>query len=354
MTAGGLFFESARSRTTLFTALPALTLLVAPTFSDRMASLPTAVHLSVRSLTKRYDARDILRGVSFEVPPGEIFALLGPNGAGKTTTLECILGLRRPDSGRILLGEIDAVVQPEAAKQLVGAQIQSASLQDQITPRQALRLFGSFYRHAAPVDALIDQFGLGEKADAPFASLSAGQKQRLFLALAFVNQPRVLLLDEPTVGLDPRSRRDLHQSIVQLRAAGCAVLFSTHDLDEAAQVCDRIGILDGGRIIAVGTAAELVARSRALPRLIVHTSRSLPATSLAEIPGAIAAQQDGPHCSLTTPDPNSAISALVKTLHRHGIDLLDLQVKRPSLEDVFLELTGRTYSPGHDTQEVST
>ena len=308
--------------------------------------------LSVRALTKRYGAVDALRGVSFEIAAGEIFGLLGPNGAGKTTTLECILGLRRPDSGKILLGEIDVLAQPKAAKQLVGAQIQSASLQDLITPRQALRLFAAFYRNAARVDTLIEQFGLGEKADAPFASLSGGQKQRLFLALAFVNQPSVLLLDEPTVGLDPQSRRELHQAIVGLRSDGRAVLLSTHYLDEAQQLCDRIAILDAGRIIAVGTATELIARSSALPQLIVRTTRRLPASLLAALSGTDLIKQDDAICRLSIRDANSTIAVLVNGLQGHGIDILDLQVQRPSLEDVFIELTGRAYSSIHDTEET--
>jgi len=317
-----------------------------------MAAPPLAP-LRLRALTKRYGAVEALRGVSFEVASGEIFGLLGPNGAGKTTTVECILGLRRPDSGEIFLGEIDALAHPEAAKQRLGAQIQSASLQDLITPRQALKLFASFYCQAAPVERLIEQFALGEKADAPFASLSGGQKQRLFLALAFVNQPSVLLLDEPTVGLDPRARRELHHTILGLRAAGRAVLLSTHYLDEAEQLCDRIGIIDSGRIIAVGTPAELVARSTALPRVSVRTTRALPAAVLAELRNVAVLNQAETTCLLATPDPQPTLAALVKTLPLHGIDILDLRVQQPSLEDVFLELTGRMYSSHGDKPEAS-
>lgn len=310
---------------------------------------PSPAFLRVCALTKRYGTVEALRGVSFEIAAGEIFGLLGQNGAGKTTTLECILGLRGPDSGQVFLGELDALVQPEAAKQLLGAQIQSTALQDLITPRQALRLFASFYRNAARVDSLIEQFALGEKADAPFASLSTGQKQRLFLALAFVNQPQVILLDEPTTGLDPRSRRELHQLILNLRAAGRAVLFCTHDLDEAAQLCDRIGILDAGRIIATGTVAELIARSSALPRIRLRTTRPLPPALLAELPKTSLISQDDAVCRLSAPEPNTTIAALVTGLQREGIEIVDLQVERASLEDVFLEITGRVYSAGSDT-----
>lgn len=310
----------------------------------------SSVPLRVRALIKQYGAVEALRGVSFEAVPGEIFGLLGPNGAGKTTTIECILGLRRPDAGEIFLGELDALARPEAAKQLLGAQIQTASLQDVITPRQALRLFAAFYRNPASVDALLAQFGLNEKANAAFSSLSGGQKQRLFLALAFVNQPRIVLLDEPTTGLDPRSRRELHQLILNLRATGCTVLLSTHALDEAQQLCDRLAIIDRGRIIAAGTAPELLARATATPRLSLRTTRPLPPALLAELPGAALLSQDGGLCRLTAPEPHAVIAALVNRLPQHGIEIVDLQVQRASLEDVFLELTGRAYSPNNDSE----
>jgi len=221
------------------------------------AATPTSV--SVRGLARRYGAVEALRGVTFEVGKGEIFGLLGPNGAGKTTALECILGLRRPDSGSVEIEGFDAILHPEEAKQRVGALLQGAALQDKITPRRALGLFASFYREAAGVEALIERFGLGEKSDSAFETLSGGQRQRLFLALAFVNNPGLVVLDEPTAGLDPKSRRELHDSIAGMRDAGRSVLLSTHDLDEAHRLCDRVGILDGGKIVALGRPGDLVA-----------------------------------------------------------------------------------------------
>ena len=181
---------------------------------------PLTAGVSVRELTKRYGAVEAVRGVSFEVAAGEIFGLLGPNGAGKTTTLECILGLRRPDAGSVAIDGVDTGTQPERARQKVGAQLQAATLQDKITPHQALRLFAAFYRAPAEVGALITRFNLSAKANAPFESLSGGERQRLFLALAFVNDPRLVILDEPTAGLDPQTRRELHRIIVELRTAG--------------------------------------------------------------------------------------------------------------------------------------
>jgi ABC-2 type transport system ATP-binding protein len=220
------------------------------------SATPTSVR--VRDLARRYGPVEALRGVTFEIARGEIFGLLGPNGAGKTTALECILGLRRPDSGSIEIEGIDAVAHPHEAKQRVGALLQAAMLQDKITPRRALGLFASFYREAADVESLIERFGLVEKSDAAFGTLSGGQRQRLFLALAFVNNPRLVVLDEPTAGLDPKSRRDLHASIAGMRDSGRTVLLSTHDLEEARQLCDRIGIVDRGRIVALGRPDELI------------------------------------------------------------------------------------------------
>lgn len=303
-----------------------------------------AASISIRDLTKRYGPVEAVRGVSFEVAPGEIFGLLGPNGAGKTTTLECLLGLRRPDSGSINLGGIDALAHPTQTRQRVGAQLQSAALQDKITPRQACRLFASFYAHAAKVDELLAQFSLLTKADAPFDSLSGGQRQRLFLALAFVNRPQLVVLDEPTAGLDPRSRRELHQLIRDRKSAGCAVLLSTHYLEEAHLLCDRIAILHAGRIIASGTPDELIARSHAHPRLTFKTGRPLDAAQVAALPAVVSHQSQGGAWMLATREINRTVSGLVQTLEAGGNEMLDLQIHRPSLEDVFLELTGKSWS----------
>jgi ABC-2 type transport system ATP-binding protein len=305
-----------------------------------MPPSPTA-SISVRDLAKRYGSVKAVRGVSFEVAPGEIYGLLGPNGAGKTTTIECLLGLRRPDAGSINLGGIDALSQPSQARQLVGAQLQSASLQDKITPRQACRLFASFYREAAQVDELLAQFSLLAKADASFDSLSGGQRQRLFLALAFVNRPRLVVLDEPTAGLDPLSRRELHHLITSQKSAGIAVLLSTHYLEEAHLLCDRIGILHEGRIIASGTPGELIARSRAHPRLTFKTAQPLDAAQVAALPAVVNHQFQTNGWMLATREVNRTIRGLVQALEAGSNEMLDLQIHQPSLEDVFLELTGK-------------
>lgn len=305
---------------------------------------PKPASVRVRDLAKRYGPVEALRGASFEVAAGEIFGLLGPNGAGKTTALECILGLRRPDSGEIEIAGVDALARPHEAKQLVGAQIQAATLQDKITPRRALGLFASFYRRPAGVGELVERFGLSEKADAPFDSLSGGQRQRLFLALAFVNNPSVVLLDEPTAGLDPGSRRDLHDSIAGMRESGRTVLLSTHDLEEAHRLCDRIAIIDNGRIIAAATPADLIAGSRSSPSVLVRTSRPLEESRLKSLPGVTSCRQKDGGWLLGTFDVNETIIGLVRAAEQGRNELLDLRVVRPSLEDVFLSLTGRAWS----------
>jgi len=298
----------------------------------------------VRDLAKRYGAVEAVRGVSFEVAQGEIFGLLGPNGAGKTSILECLLGLRRPDSGTLEIEGVDAVEKPALAKARVGAQIQLASLQDKITAREALGFFASFYREHADVDGLIGRFELTAKADAPFDSLSGGQRQRLFLALAFVNNPRLVVLDEPTSGLDVHSRRELHRLILGLRSSGQTVLLSTHYLEEAHALCDRVAILCEGRIVAAAGPAELVSRARARPRLEIRTARAITAAEASALPGVAGCRVDGNACSLETTDTGATTAALMKRLDADGNALLDIQIKRPSLEDVFIELTGRAWS----------
>ncbi len=314
--------------------------------------LPTSA-LSVTGLRKQYNGRDAVRGISFEIDTGEIFGLLGPNGAGKTTTLECILGLRQPDGGVILINGEDPRHHPSRSKRSVGAQLQGAMLQDKITPRMALRLFGSFYDQPLPAEELLARFHLDEKSDAPFATLSSGQKQRLFLALALIHHPALLMLDEPTAGLDPQSRRELHALICEIRSEGRTVLLSTHDLDEAGQLCDRIGIMDAGRLVEVAPPGEMISRSRAPARLIVRTAPPMEAGLVETLPHLAGATFGDHGWILETREPNRVLAGLVRLLDDAGIELLDVEMRRPSLEDVFIELTGRSWSGQDSTAEAS-
>jgi ABC-2 type transport system ATP-binding protein len=294
----------------------------------------------VRDLGKRYGDVEAIRGVSFDVAEGEILGLLGPNGAGKTSALECVIGLRRPDSGAIQVCGVDALGYPERVKQYLGAQLQATALQDKITPREAIELFASFYEDPASPDELIARFQLSEKQDATFDTLSGGQRQRLALALAFVNKPRVLFLDEPTTGLDPQSRRELHESIRRMRQERRTVLLTTHYIEEAQQLCDRVAIIDHGRVIATGTPDELIARSQTLSVLAFQTSCPIDASRLAALPGAsdVAWQED--RGSLRTGAVGACLIELVRLLEAQHAELIDLQLRKPTLEDVFIELTG--------------
>lgn len=299
-----------------------------------------AAAVIVHNLVKRYGTIEAVRGVGFEAGAGEIFGLLGPNGAGKTTTVECLIGLRRPDAGRVEITGIDALARPSEVKQRIGAQLQATALQDKITPREALTLFGSFYDRRPDVQTLIDRFALAEKADAPFDTLSGGQRQRLALAVAFVNEPAVLFLDEPTAGLDPQSRRELHESIRQMRAEGRTILLTTHYIAEAHDLCDRIAIINQGRIVASGSPAELIAASKALAMIVVRTSLPLDGGRVLALAAVRDATAEGNAWRIKTTDVSRTMIELVKLLEASQNELLDLSIQRPSLEDVFIELTG--------------
>jgi ABC-2 type transport system ATP-binding protein len=278
-------------------------------------------------------------GVSFNVEAGEIFGLLGPNGAGKTTTLECLIGLRDPDDGVVTVCGIDARRHPRELKRRIGAALQTTALQDKITPREAIALFGALYGTGANPDRLLERFDLREKADAAFDTLSGGQRQRLALALAFVNAPEVIVLDEPTAGLDAHARRELHAAIRSFRQDGVAVLLSTHDLDEAQQLCDRVAIMSSGRVAATGAPADLIAGSRALHAVILSTSSPIASALLTSLPDVHDVTCDGATARFRTSNPHRALAALTALLDAHAIAIIELHLQKASLEDLFIELT---------------
>ena len=314
-------------------------------------------HLVVRELRKRYGTIEALRGVSFDVQRGETFGLLGPNGAGKTTTLECLAGLRRPDGGEIALDggglagrgakdnrDLSASLRiteegGAGARERMGVALQTTALQDKITPREALRLFGSFYRESEAPERLIERFGLSAKADARFESLSEGQRQRLALALAFVNRPEIVLLDEPTSGLDPTARRELHEEIRRMKAEGRTVVIATHYLEEAEELCDRIAIVAAGRVIAVGSPRELIAQSNAMPSVTLVTSAPIERARLARVPGVIDAQCEGVVARFRTVSATQTLATLMPWLEAARVELAELHVQKATLEEVFLGLT---------------
>jgi ABC-2 type transport system ATP-binding protein len=297
--------------------------------------------LLVENLEKRYDDVHAVRGVSFSVEQGEVFGLLGPNGAGKTSTIEVLEGLRVADGGRVSVCGYDPVKNPTELKHEIGAALQSTSLPDKIRVNEALRLFASFYKRRRSPDELLKRFGLEEKRNAFYSQLSGGQKQRLALAIAIVNDPKVLFLDEPTAGLDPQVRREIYDIIEELKSQKKTIVLTTHYIEEAERLCDRVAIVDHGRVIAMGTPRELKQSSANTTRVEVRLAKPASDGRLKTLDGVADAREvDGGyvlHCQRTAP----AIVSLVKHLEAEGNELVSLEIATPSLEDVFIELTGR-------------
>ena len=290
---------------------------------------------------KRYGDVEAVRGVSFSVEEGEVFGLLGPNGAGKTSTVEVMEGLRVPDGGRISVCGIDPQKNPTGLKREIGATLQSTSLPDKLKVGEALRLFAGFYKRTRNPDDLLKRFGLEEKRNAFYNQLSGGQKQRLALAMALVNDPRVLFLDEPTAGLDPQVRREIYDIIEELKREKKTIVLTTHYIEEAEKLCDRVAIVDHGKVIATGTPRQLKERSGNTTRIEVRLAKPALNGVLKTLDGVVDVRQLADvyvlHCQKTAP----AIVALVKHLEAENNELVSLEIATPSLEDVFIELTGR-------------
>jgi len=297
--------------------------------------------LQVENLVKRYGDLEAVRGVSFSVEEGEVFGLLGPNGAGKTSTIEVLEGLRVADGGRVSVCGFDPVRNPTELKREIGAALQSTSLPDKLKVTEALRLFSSFYNRGRQPEELLKRFGLEEKRNAFYSQLSGGQKQRLALAMALVNDPKVLFLDEPTAGLDPQVRREIYDIVEELKHEKKTIVLTTHYIEEAERLCDRVAIIDHGKVIAQGTPRELKQRSANTSRVEVRLAKPASNGALKSLDGVVDARELGGayvlHCQRTAP----AIVALVKHLETEGNELVSLEIATPSLEDVFIELTGR-------------
>ncbi len=300
----------------------------------------TAV-IVARDLRKRYGAVHAVDGVTFEVQRGEVFGMLGPNGAGKTTTVEMLEGLRKPDAGQALVLGIDAAREPGRLKERIGVQLQTAALYPNLTVTELIDLFGSFYRRRRPTRELVAALDLEERKDALTKVLSGGQRQRLSVALALINDPELIFMDEPTTGMDPQARRSLWDLVRKLRERGTTVLLTTHYMEEAEQLCDRIAIMDHGKVLEMGTVSELVQRRFQELSVRFDARPGLEEDRLSALPGVSRVVREDGAVALYTRDVAGTIGGLLATSRELGQEPTNLAVRRATLEDVFLDLTGR-------------
>jgi ABC-2 type transport system ATP-binding protein len=307
--------------------------------------------IECRDLRKTYDGKvEALRGLDLEIREGECFGLLGPNGAGKTTAIEILEGLLKPTSGEVRILGHTWQSHARELREWLGISLQETRLSEKLTVRETIELFASFYRQPRSTAEVLGELGLAEKSDAWVGKLSGGQRQRLAVATALVANPRILFLDEPTTGLDPQSRRQLWEIIREFQRHGGTVLLTTHYMDEAERLCDRLAIIDYGQIIAAGTPAELIERlggqhvvEFAVSGNSQETSRDGVPTQDAwrRLPGVESVRADDGLVSLTVRQPHVTIPALLEAVSRQGAKLLHLTTRQASLEDVFVQLTGR-------------
>jgi ABC-2 type transport system ATP-binding protein len=310
--------------------------------AERSRAEPPKAEAAVvcRGLVKRYGAVTAVAGLDLEVRRGECFGLLGPNGAGKTTTIEILEGLTQPDAGDVrVLGRTWAR-DAQAIRERIGVSLQETRLNEKLTVAETLRLFRSFYPSGPDPEALIESFSLGEKRDARVGKLSGGQRQRLAVACALVGSPELLFLVEPTTGLDPQSRLQLWEQIARFRAEGGTVLLTTHYMDEAERLCDRLGIVDHGKLIALGTPAELIGSLPGANVIELATEPMLAAEVLEGVLGVERARMRGPNWSLVAGSLVHTVPALLVELESRGAKLAHLSTHRATLEDVFVSLTG--------------
>jgi ABC-2 type transport system ATP-binding protein len=295
--------------------------------------------IEVQGLVKRYGGHTAVDGVSFAVEQGEIFGILGPNGAGKTTTVECVEGLRRPDAGDIHVCGIDPRRDAGDLKELLGAQLQESELPDKLRVGEAMELYSSFYREPADWRRLLDVLGLAGKRDAQFRRLSGGQKQRLSIALALVGTPRVAVLDELTTGLDPQARRDVWELIDDLRNRGVTILLVTHFMEEAERLCDRIAVIDAGKVVAVDSPAGLVSTVDNTQRIRFRPSAPLDPALLTSLPEVTDVTRAGGQLVVT--GTGDLLHAVTAVLARNQVVAAGLRVEQTTLDDAFVALTGR-------------
>ena len=299
--------------------------------------------ISVQSLHKSYGDFEAVRGLDFEVRTGEVFGLLGPNGAGKTTTVEILEGIRQRTSGEVRVLGFDPDKQKARLKDRIGVCLQATNLPDKIRVFEALNVFGALYSRMLNADTLLKRLQLWDKRDAFYSTLSGGQKQRLAIAMALINDPALLFLDEPTTGLDPQVRLEIHALIEELRGEKRTILMTTHYIEEAERLCDRVAIIDSGKVVAIGTPRELQERSAGKSAIEIACDASLAGMALPDFPDALSTSvsDDGRRLTVQSSRPARTLVEIVKWVDGQGIGLDDVHLSRPTLEDVFIELTGK-------------
>ena len=296
--------------------------------------------IRVQGLVKRYGDVTAVDGVSFDVRRGEVFGILGPNGAGKTTTLEMIEGLRVPTSGTAVIDGIDVVAQPHAVKAIIGVQPQASSFFEGLTLKETLELFGALYERSVDAMALLEEVQLTEKAGDQVKELSGGQKQRFSIAVGLVNEPTVLFLDEPTTGLDPQARHNLWELVRAVNARGTTVVITTHYMEEAEVLCDRIAVMDHAKIVALDTTENLLVAHGGDASVEFTAANPVRPDVLPSLAGVTKVTSEGASHVLRTSDPKRTLDQLFSAGRAHGFGIDGLSFKQASLEDVFLRLTG--------------
>jgi ABC-2 type transport system ATP-binding protein len=297
--------------------------------------MPTVIE--VRNLHKEYKGLVAVDDVSFSVEQGEIFGILGPNGAGKTTTVECVEGLRRRDGGEIKVLGLDPQTERAEITQRLGVQLQDGSLPERIQVAEALSLYSSFYKNPADWRELMDALHLGDKAKTPFGKLSGGQKQRLSVALALVGSPQVAVLDELTTGLDPAARRDTWELIEHVRSRGVTILLVTHFMEEAERLCDRLALINKGKVAVIDTPSGLISQVKTETRIQFRPSVAFEDDVLTRLPDVTGVTRQGENVQVT--GNSNALNVVTSALAAAGVEPLNLRVEQASLEDAFLALT---------------
>ncbi|WHX42656.1 ABC transporter ATP-binding protein [Mesobacillus sp. AQ2] len=298
--------------------------------------------VDVKGVKKRYGSFTAVKGVSFQVKKGEIFGLLGPNGAGKSTTIEMLVGLRKPDEGTAILSGYDVIKEVNKVKEVIGVQLQSTSLFELLKVEEILHLYGSFYPTHVDINGLIEDMLLTEKRNDRIKGLSGGQKQRLAIALALIHDPDIVFLDEPTTGLDPQARRTLWDIVLRLKERGKTIILSTHYMDEAHVLCDRIGIMDQGELITLDTPMNLVKKLQSTSSVEFHLSNPPEQDWFLKMEGVDEVSIKDNFVQLYTDDVQVTLTSLIRASAEHQFKIEDLQTRSATLEDVFIHMTGRS------------